>query len=206
MKLNSSHAVAFLALLVAIGGGIAVAHNGDPAKIHLCIANSGGAVRAVAPDKTCDAGERPQDIRTQHVAYVQGDAGPTRYPAGKAFRRVSSQLIVPGDGDPYLLSGKLVVSKPAGGRTGTVTCRIDMSQDDTANDVTRVTVRPGESESISLLGRGMTNGRLGEVVASVIRCSSPAGRYTVSHLEIAAEPMDTISKGVNGPAAGQPSG
>src|SRR3954467_3503826 len=98
MKLTSAHALAFLALVVAIGGGIAAAHNGDPDKLHFCIANSGGAVRAVAPDKTCDAGETPQDIRTQHVAYVQSDPGPTTYPAGKAYRRVSSQLLVPGDG------------------------------------------------------------------------------------------------------------
>src|SRR4051794_9022812 len=107
MKPTSAHVIAFLALLVAIGGGIAAAHNGDPDKTHFCIANTGGAVRAVAPDKTCDAGETPQDIRTQQVAYVQADNGPTTFPAGRRYRRVSSQLLVPGSGDMYALSGKL---------------------------------------------------------------------------------------------------
>ena len=204
MKLTSAHVLAFLALLVAIGGGIAAAHNGDPDKIHLCIASNGGVVRAVAPDKTCDAGETPQDIRTQHVAYLHGNAGPTRFPASKGFRRVSSQMFIPGQGDMYVLSGKLVISKPTGGRTGAVTCQLDGGEDGNVTDIARATVRPGESETLNLLDRMVTNGRLGETVATVIRCSSPTSRYTVRNLQMVATPMDTVSRGVPAPTAGQP--
>src|SRR4051794_27622250 len=105
MKPTSSHAIAFLALLVAIGGGIAAAHNGDTDKIHFCVANTNGAVRAVAPDKTCAAGENPQDVRTQNAAYVHANNGPTTYPAGKHYRLVSSQMVIPADGDQYVISG-----------------------------------------------------------------------------------------------------
>jgi hypothetical protein len=203
-KITSAHGVAFLALVVAVGGGLATAHNGDPDKIHLCIAGTGGNVRAVASDKSCDSGETPQDIRTQQVGFVRGNAGPTSFPAKKGFRRVSSQVIIPGDGDAFVFSGKLVVSKPANGARGKVTCKLDGAEDGDVDDVAAVTLGPGETATLSLLNRGITEGRLGETVASVIRCSSPASRYTVSHLKIAALPMDTVSKGINVPAAGQP--
>src|SRR3954468_3577375 len=98
MKPTSAHAIAFVALLVAIGGGIATAHNGDTDKIHFCIAGSDGNVRAVAPDKTCNTGETAQDIRTQNVAYVRGNKGPTTYPAGRRYRLVSSQMVIPASG------------------------------------------------------------------------------------------------------------
>lgn len=55
MKITSAHAIAFLALVVAIGGGLAIAHNGDTDKIHLCISDSTGAVRAVQPDAACSS-------------------------------------------------------------------------------------------------------------------------------------------------------
>ena len=203
MKPTSAHGLALLALVVAIGGGIATAHNGDPAKTHLCI-GSNGDVRAVAPEATCAAGETSQDLHNQDVAYLDGNRGPTSYPASKRFRRVSSQMTISAQGEMYVMQGKLVVSKPASGRPGTVTCHLDASEDPAPNDVARVTLAPGESETISLLNRVVTNGRLGETVASVIRCSSPASRYTVSFLKMAAQPMDTVSQGINVPAAGQP--
>ena len=201
MKPTSAHAIAFLALLVAIGGGIAAAHNGDPDKVHFCISGTDGNVRAVAPDKTCNSGESAQDIRTQQVAYLRGNKGPSTYPAGKGFRLVSSQMVIPASGDMYVISGKLVLSKPANGHPGTVTCQLDGTDDGDTNDVARVTLRPGESQTIFLLNRGVTNGRLGETVTTEVSCSSPSSRYTVSNLKIAAEPKDTVSKGIDVPAA-----
>jgi hypothetical protein len=206
MRLTSAHLLAFLALLVAIGGGLATAHNGNPAKIHFCIAGNGGNVRAVAPDKACSEGETAQDIRTQQVAFLHADRGPTRYPAGKASRRVSAQLIIPADGTQYVVSGKLVVRKPAGARQGAVTCALDGTGEGDIDDTARVTLGPGESDTLSLLGRANTIGRPGEILAAVINCSSPASAYTVSFLKIAAQPMDTVSQGIDVPSAQQPDG
>jgi hypothetical protein len=201
MKPTSAHAIAFLALLVAIGGGIAAAHNGDTDKIHFCIANPGGNVRAVAPDASCQNGETPQDVRTQDVAYERGNKGPSTYPAAKGFRLVSSQMVIPASGDMYVITGKLVLSKPRNGRRGVVTCQLDGTDEGDRNDVSKATLGPGDSTVLSFLNRGTTNGRPGETVTTEMSCSSPLSRFTVSNVEIAALPMDTVSKGIDVPAA-----
>src|SRR3954452_24347951 len=201
MKPTSAHVIAFLALVVAIGGGIAAGHNGDTDKIHFCVANPGGNVRAVAPDAKCESGETPQDIRTQQVAYLHANNGPATYPAGKGYRLVSSQMVIPASGDMYVLSGKLVLSKPANGRRGTVTCQLDGTDDGDTNDVSRVTLGPGESQVVACPTGGGTNGRPAETVTTEIWCSSPASRYTVSNVKIAALPMDTVSRGIPVPHA-----
>jgi hypothetical protein len=195
MKITSAHAIAFVALLVALGGGLAVAHNGDTDKIHFCIPNGGGTVRAVDPDATCAAGETPQDIRIQNVGYHARGGAPATYPA-KATRLVSPQLIVPGSGDSYLLSGKLVVSKSGkGARPGVVTCRLD-STDNTPADVVRATVSPGQFVPMAFENTGKTDGRPGQSAATEISCSGGKSTFTISDLQLTAVPVNTVSKGV----------
>src|SRR6478735_1502233 len=121
MKITSSHALAFVALVASVGGGYAVAHNGDTDKNHFCIANEGGAVRAVNPDRTCNAGETPQDVRIQNFAYQESTAGSHRFAATGTSRPVSKRLVVEADGTEYALSGKLTVSKRRSDRGGNVT-------------------------------------------------------------------------------------
>lgn len=195
MKITSAHAIAFLALLVAVGGGIAVAHNGDTDKIHFCINGASGAVRAVAPDKTCADGETAQDVRIQNVGYHTRAGGPTPYPAHKS-RLVSPQLIVPASGDSYLISGKLVVSKRGkGARPGTVTCRLG-STDNTPDDVVRATLDPGESVPMAFENTGKTDGRPGQSASTEISCNGGASTIVVSGVQLTAVPVNTISKGV----------
>lgn len=196
MKITSAHAIAFLALVVALGGGLAVAHNGDTDKIHFCISNTQqGNVRAVQPDAPCAAGETSTDVRVQNVGYHTRRGGPATYPAGNA-RLVSPQLIVPAGGDSYLLSGKLVVSKARKGtRAGTVTCRLS-STDNTPADTVRATVRPGESVPMSFENTGKTDGRPGQTAATEIACSGGKSAFTVSGVQLRAVPVNTISKGV----------
>lgn len=197
MKITSAHALAFVALLVAIGGGLAVAHNGDTDKVHFCINGSNGAVRAVQPEASCTAGETATDIRVQNVAYHSGNAGPTTFPAKKGFQLVSRQMVLPAGGDSYVLSGKLVLSKRgANMRSGLVTCQMDGTDDTDKNDVVRVTVARGESEVVSFQGSGVTEGRPGQTVTTEIACSSPDSRFTVSNLKLTAIPFNTVSRGV----------
>jgi hypothetical protein len=195
MKLTSAHAIAFLALVVAVGGGIAVAHNGDTDKIHFCINGTSGAVRAVNPEATCAEGETATDVRVQHVGYHTRAGGPASYPA-KATRLVSPQLIVPASGDSYLISGKLVVSKSGpGARPGIVTCRLT-STDNTPADVVRATVAPGESVPMAFLNTGKTDGRPGQSAATELSCSGGKSTFRVSNVQLTAVPVNTISKGV----------
>lgn len=195
MKITSAHAIAFLALIVAIGGGIAVAHNGDTDKIHFCISNSTGAVRAVQPDAGCQSGETSQDVRIQNAAYHTRSGGPATYPAG-VTRLVSEQLIVPGNGDSYLISGKLVVSKRGkGARAGIVTCQLT-STDNTPADTVRATVRRGESVPMSFLNTGKTDGRPGQTAATELSCSGGKSTFVISNVQLTAVPVNTISKGV----------
>lgn len=195
MKITSAHAIAFVALLVAVGGGLAVAHNGDTDKIHFCIDSTSGAVRAVQPEGTCTAGETSQDVRIQNVAYHARAGGPATYPA-KVTRLVSPQLIVPGSGDSYVISGKLVVGKSGkGARAGVVTCRLT-STDNTPADVVRATVRPGELVPMAFENTGKTDGRPGQSAATEISCSGGNSTFTVSNVQLTAVPVNTISKGV----------
>lgn len=194
MKITSAHAIAFVALVASLGGGYAIAHNGDTDKIHFCIANEGGAVRAVQPDKTCNAGETPQDVRIQNVAYQEATSGPATYPANKS-RMVSKQLIVPAAGDTFLLSGKLVVSKGKGTRTGDVTCQLEPT-DNTPADKVVATVRPGQSVPMAFEDYGKTDGRPGQTAAVEISCRSAGSRFTVRYVKVTAMPLNTVSKGV----------
>ncbi|MCW2989603.1 MAG: hypothetical protein JWM73_197 [Solirubrobacterales bacterium] len=195
MKITSAHAIAFAALVVAVGGGIAVAHNGDTDKIHFCVDNTSGAVRAVQPDGACSANETAQDVRIQNVAYHTRAGGPAKYPA-KVTRLVSPQLIVPGSGDSYVISGKLVVSKSgAGARAGIVTCRLT-STDNTPADTVRATVRPGESVPMSFDNTGKTDGRPGQSAATEISCTGGSSTFVVSNVQLTAVPVNTISKGI----------
>lgn len=196
MKITSAHAIALLALVVAVGGGLAVAHNGDTDKVHFCIPSGGGAVRAVQPEGTCSTGETATDIRTQNVAYHARSLGPATYPARKGFRLVSQQLLVPGNGDSYVISGKLVVSKRVtGARSGLVTCQLT-STDNTPADTVRVTVAAGESEALSFLNTGKTDGRPGQTAATEISCAAPGSRFRVEHVRLTAVPVNTVSAGV----------
>ncbi|MFL5843115.1 MAG: hypothetical protein ACJ762_00385 [Solirubrobacteraceae bacterium] len=195
MKITSAHAIAFVALLVAVGGGLAVAHNGDTDKIHLCISSGSGAVRAVQPDGTCSASETAQDVRIQNVGYHTRSDRRATYPA-KATRLVSPQLIVPAGGDSYLIRGKLVVGKRgAGARPGIVTCRLT-STDNTPADVVRATVAPGELVPMAFDNTGKTDGRPGQSAATEISCSGGRSTFTVSNVQLTAMPLDTISKGL----------
>lgn len=196
MKITSAHAIAFTALVVSIGGGLAVAHNGDTDKIHFCIsAAEQGNVRAVAPDASCASGETAADVRIQNVAYQEATAGSHRFPA-KGTHLVSKQLIVPADGQSYALSAKLVVSKRgAGMRSGVVTCRLAATDDGPADRV-RVTVRRGQAVALSFINRGATEGRQGTTAATEVSCSSPRSDFTVSDVRISALPVNTVSKGV----------
>jgi hypothetical protein len=195
MKITSAHAIAFAALVVSIGGGYAVAHNGDTDKIHFCINGASGAVRAVQPDGTCASDETATDIRIQNVAYHTRAGGPTRYPAN-ATRLVSPQLIVPASGDSYLISGKLVVSKSGkGARAGVVTCQLT-STDNTPADTVRATVRPGESVPMSFQNTGKTDGRPGQSAATELSCSGGKSTFKVSNVQLTAVPVNTISKSV----------
>lgn len=196
MKITSAHAIAFTALVASVGGGLAVAHNGDTDKIHFCIDNANrGAVRAVAPDATCDTGETPRDVRIQNVAYEEGTRGSHRFARGAKYRPVSKKLLVPADGQEYALTAKLSVSKRAGDRGGNVSCLLHPT-DNTPPDVVTVTVRPGESEAMSFITHGKTDGRAGTVAAVDVRCRSASGPYTISAVKILALPMNTVSKGV----------
>lgn len=195
MKLTSAHALAFVALVVAVGGGLAVAHNGDTDKVHFCIDGSSGAVRAVKPDAECAANETAQDIATQSIGYQVRSGALQRYPAGKT-RLVSDQLIVPGDGGSYLLSGKLVVSKPGPkALTGVVTCRLD-STDNTPADVVRATVHPGESVPLAFENTGKTDGQAGQSAATEISCTGGKSTFAISGVVLTAVPVDTLSTGI----------
>ena len=195
MKLNSAHALAFVALVVSVGGGYAVAHNGDTDKVHFCIPGGGGTVTAVNPDTTCPTGSAPQDIRVAQIAYLESTSKQS-FKAAKGYRLVSKQLIVPANGDSYLIQGKVVVSKPRiGSFRGAVTCRLSPT-DNTPDDVARVTLGPGETATLSFLNFGKTDGRPGQTAATEISCSAPSSRFTVSHVKLAAQPMGTVSKGI----------
>lgn len=197
MKITSAHAIAFLALVVAVGGGIAVAHNGDTDKIHFCISNAqGGNVRAVPPDTGCAAGETSTDVRVQNVAYHERTSGPKTYAASKGNRLASKQLLVPANGDSYIISGKVVVSKPRGSSApGVVTCRLTAT-DNTPSDVSRVSLDPGEVATLALETTGKTDGRPGQTAATEIGCGSRTSRFTVAKARITAVPVNTLSKGV----------
>ena len=195
MKLNSAHALAFVALVASLGGGYAVAHNGDTDKVHFCIPGGGGQVSAVAPDATCPSGSEPQDIRVSQIAYLESTAKQT-FKAAKGYRLVSKQLLVPANGDSYLIQGKVVVGKPdTGSFRGTVTCRLSPT-DNTPDDVARATLGPGETTTLTFLNYGKTDGRPGQTAATEISCSAPSSRFTVSHVKLAAQPMGTVSKGI----------
>lgn len=195
MKITSAHAIAFLALFAAVSGGFAVAHDGDTDKIHLCISNADqGNVRAVPPDATCAPGETTQDVRTQNVAYHVRRGPSTTYRPGKA-RLVSPPLIVPGNGDRYVISGKLVVRKSRGDRTGLVTCRL-ASTDNTPADVVRATVRRGESVPMAFQNTGKTDGRPGQTAVTDISCSARNSAFSVSAVQLTAVPVNVVSGGV----------
>jgi hypothetical protein len=197
MKITSAHAIAFTALLASVGGGLAVAHNGDTDKIHFCISNAeAGNVRAVPPDGSCQAGETATDVRIQNVAYHEATAGSRTYAATSRFRTVSRQLLVPANGDSYALAGKLVVSKRGGAtRSGVVSCLLRPT-DNTPPDRVAVTVRRGESAALSFLSSGKTDGRPGQTAAVRIACSSPNSAFTISGAKLTALPVNTVSKGV----------
>lgn len=194
MKLTSAHAMAFVALVVAVGGGFAVAHNGDPDKIHLCIANPSGDVRAVDPEANCAAGETSTDIRIQHVGYLER-YGRKAFKPGKGFRLASGQLLFPDNGDAYLFRAKLVVKKPAKSVPGIVTCQLG-STDTKLTDTSHVTLDPGEIATLSLMTRGITTGREGETAATEVACSAPNASYITSDVVVSAEPLNTIARGI----------
>ena len=195
MKITSAHAIAFVALVASLGGGFAVAHNGDTDKVHFCIPGGGGTVTAVQPDATCPAGSDPQDIRVAQITYQEA-TGARTFKAADGFRLVSKQLIVPANGDSYLIHGKLVVSKPATGSfRGTVTCRLSPT-DNTPDAVARVTLGPSETATLSFVNFGKTDGRPGQTAATEISCAAPGSRFRVSHVKLSAQPMGTVSKGV----------
>lgn len=193
MKISSAHAIAFTALVVSVGGGFAVAHDGDTDKVHFCIPNGGGTVVAVSPEGTCPANHTPQDVRVQNVGYHEATIGAARFAPGKA-RLVSKQLLVPADGQSYLLSGKAVVSHAGGGRV-TVTCRLAPT-DDSPDDVARATLRPGDSETLAFEAFGKTDGRPGQTAATEISCRSLGGAFRAAQVRITAVPVNTVSKGV----------
>lgn len=196
MRITSAHAIAFTALVVAIGGGFAVAHNGDTDKVHFCIPAGGGAVTAVQPEATCPTGSEPQDIRVQHVAYHEASNARQTFKAAKGSRLVSGQLIVPASGDSYTLAGKVTIGKPdLGSFRGTVTCRLG-STDNTPADVARATLGPGEWTTLSFLNTGKTDGRPGQSASTEISCSAPGSRFVVSHVKLTAVPVGTVSGGV----------
>jgi hypothetical protein len=201
MKLTSAHAIAFLALVIAVGGGYAVAHNGDTDKIHLCVNNGTGAVRAVQPEASCDPGETPNDVRIQQAAYQSGNAAPNTFGAKKGYRLISRQMVLPGAGESYALSGKAVLSKASSAttRSGLITCEMIGTDEGDANDVVKVTVAPGESEVVSFQLSGHSSGRPGQTVTTEIACKSPASRFTASNVQVTAIPVDTVSKGVDVP-------
>jgi hypothetical protein len=194
MKLTSAHALAFVALAFAVGGGFAVAHNGDSDKIHFCIANSDGNVRAVASDATCSQGETATDVRIQDVAYMER-YGRQAFKAKKGFRLAGGQLLFPDNGDAYVFTAKLVVKKPANSVAGIVTCQLG-STDTKLTDTSHVTLAPGEMATLSLMTRGITTGRAGETAATEVACSAPKARYVVSDIVVAATPVNTVSSGV----------
>lgn len=195
MKITSAHAIAFTALVASVGGGFAVAHDGDTDKVHFCIPAGGGAVSAVGPDATCPQGSDPQDIRVAQMSYLES-TGRRTFKAAKGYRLVSKQLLVPAGGDSYLIAGKVVISKPdTGSFRGTVTCRLSPT-DNTPDDVARATIGPGESATLSFLNYGKTDGRPGQTAATEISCSAPSSRFTVSFVKLSAQPMGTVSKGV----------
>jgi hypothetical protein len=197
MKPTSAHAIAFTALVVSVGGGLAAAHNGDTDKIHFCVSSSEGPnVRVVSPDTGCATGENATDVRIQNVAYHEATPGSRTFAPSPAFSRVSKQLFVPAKGDSYALAGKLVVSK-RGPRThyGRVTCALN-STDNTPPDRVTVTLGRGESAALSFLSSLKTDGRPGQVAATTIACMSRGSRYTISGVKLTALPVNTVSKGV----------
>lgn len=195
MKITSAHAIAFLALFAAVSGGFAVAHNGDTDKIHFCISNADqGNVRAVPPDSECAAGETAQDVRTQNVAYHVRRGPSASYQPGKA-RLVSPPLIVPANGDRYIISGKLVVRKARNSPAGLVTCRLT-STDNTPADTVRATVGPGQSVPMAFQNTGKTDGRPGQTAVTEIGCSSGNSAFTVSGVQLTAVPVNVVSRGV----------
>ena len=192
MKISSAHAIAFTALVVSVGGGLAVAHNGDTDKVHFCIPNGGGTVSAVSPESACPANHTPQDIRVQNVGYHEANIGAAKYGAGKA-RLISKQLLVPADGQSYLLSGKAVVS--SAGQAVRVTCRLSPT-DNSPDDVARTTLRPGESQTLAFEAFGKTDGRPGQTAEVDIKCRSIGGSFRAAQVRITAVPVNTVSKGV----------
>ena len=194
MKITSAHAMAFVALVVAVGGGYAVAHNGDPDKIHLCIANPSGDVRAIDPEADCAAGDMSTDIRIQDVGYLER-YGRQSFKAAKGFRLASGQLLFPDNGDAYLFRAKLVVRKPASSVPGIVTCRLG-STDTKLTDASHVTLDPGETATLSLMTRGITTGRAGSTAAVEVACSAPNASYVTSNIVVSAEPLNTVARGI----------
>lgn len=194
MKITSAHAMAFVALVVAVGGGYAVAHNGDPDKIHLCIANPSGDVRAIDPEANCPAGDTSTDLRIQEVAYLE-NTGRRSFKAAKGFRLASRQLLFPDNGDAYVFRAKIVVKKPASSVPGRVTCRLG-STDTKLTDAAHVTLDPGEIATLSMMTRGITIGRAGETAAVEVSCSAPNASYVTSNVVVSAEPLTTIARGI----------
>lgn len=194
MKITSAHAIAFTALVVSVGGGLAVAHNGDDDKIHFCVSNPSGDVRAVDPEANCSAGDTATDIRVQHVAYLE-TTGRRSFKPKKGFRLASKQLLIPDNGDAYLFQAKLTVKKPGTSSAGIVTCQLN-STDTKLTDTAHVTLEPGEVATLSLLTRGITTGREGETAAAEVSCSAPNSSYVTSDVVVTAEPLNTVSGGI----------
>lgn len=196
MKITSAHVIALVALVASLGGGFALAHDGDTDKVHFCIANDrNGDVRAVSPGSPCAVGETAADVRTQNVAYQEATPGPQRFAATRRYRRVSRQLYVPADGQEYVLEAKLTVSKGGGTRAGKVTCALN-STDDTPADRVTTSVRPGESLGMAFENRGKTDGRPGQTAATYVACASRRSAFTIADVKVTATPVSTVSKGV----------
>lgn len=200
MKITSAHALAFIALVASVGGGMAVGHGGDTDKLHLCIANPGGDVRAVDPEANCAAGETATDIRGQHVTYMER-TGRRVFKASPRARLVSKQLIIPDNGEAYLFSAKLVVGKPSTSEPGTISCTLG-STDTKLTDTARVSLDPGEVATLALLTRGITEGRAGETAATEVACQAPGSPFYVSDVSVVAEPFGVVSRGI--PIADKP--
>lgn len=196
MKITSAHAIAFTALVVSIGGGLAVAHNGDTDKIHFCVPNGGGTVRAVNPEASCAAGETPTDVRVQNAGYQKASIGGRQIGPGRS-RLVAKPLVVPADGESYLLSGKVNVAALGGGAQ--VTCRLDPT-DNSPDDVARASLRRGESATLAFEAFGKTDGRPGQTATTDISCRAKGGAVRASNARITAIPVNTVSQGVPVPS------
>jgi hypothetical protein len=60
--------------LVAFSAPLALAHGGDPDKVHACVVTGSGAIRIVAAGETCNRGETPLDWSQQdtNTTYAAG--------------------------------------------------------------------------------------------------------------------------------------